>query len=115
MDIHHPFLSEFPQHRETVRHLRLSDIQQIQMVLVMMLRMVLLAPITGVWAIIKAYNQAPSLSWVIALAVGTLITIIITWWIYKVVMGFAYTPLSYLLIRILRGKNPQSQTSAITN
>jgi len=25
MDIHHPFLSEFPQHRETVRHLRLSD------------------------------------------------------------------------------------------
>ena len=25
MDIHHPFLSEFPEHRETVRHLRLSD------------------------------------------------------------------------------------------
>jgi hypothetical protein len=25
MDIHHPFLSEFPQHREIVRHLRLSD------------------------------------------------------------------------------------------
>jgi hypothetical protein len=27
MDIHHPFLSEFPEHRETVRHLRLSDNQ----------------------------------------------------------------------------------------
>jgi uncharacterized protein YdcH (DUF465 family) len=25
MDIHHPFLSEFPEHREVVRHLRLSD------------------------------------------------------------------------------------------
>jgi uncharacterized protein YdcH (DUF465 family) len=25
MDIHHPFLSEFPEHRETIRHLRLSD------------------------------------------------------------------------------------------
>jgi len=25
MDIHHPFLSEFPEHRETIRRLRLSD------------------------------------------------------------------------------------------
>ena len=25
MDIHHPFVSEFPEHRETIRHLRLSD------------------------------------------------------------------------------------------
>jgi uncharacterized protein YdcH (DUF465 family) len=25
MDIHHSFLSEFPQHRETVHHLRLTD------------------------------------------------------------------------------------------
>jgi uncharacterized protein YdcH (DUF465 family) len=25
MDIHHPFLSEFPEHREIIRHLRLSD------------------------------------------------------------------------------------------
>lgn len=34
----------------------------------------------------------------------TLFSIIITWWIYKVIMGFVYTPLSYLGIRILRGK-----------
>lgn len=32
-----------------------------------------------------------------------LLTIIITWWLYKVLMGFLYTPLSYLGIRLLRG------------
>ena len=31
MDIHHPFVSEFPEHRETVRHLRLADNQFRQM------------------------------------------------------------------------------------
>lgn len=54
-----------------------NDIQQIQMVLVMLLRMVLQAPITGIWAIFKAYNLAPSLSWVIALAVVVLFSIMI--------------------------------------
>ena len=33
---------------------------------------------------------------------STLITIILTWWLYKVGMGFLYTPLSYLGIRLLR-------------
>lgn len=32
----------------------------------------------------------------------TLISIIITWWLYKVAMGFLYTPLSYLGIHILK-------------
>lgn len=49
-----------------------NDIQQIQMVLVMLLRMVLSAPILAVGAIIKAYNMAPSMSWIIALAVTVL-------------------------------------------
>ncbi|HTI97711.1 MAG TPA: DUF465 domain-containing protein [Dongiaceae bacterium] len=31
MDIHHPFVSEFPEHREVIRHLRLSDNQFRQM------------------------------------------------------------------------------------
>ena len=31
-----------------------------------------------------------------------LISIILTWWIYKVVMGFFYTPLSYVGIYLLR-------------
>jgi hypothetical protein len=37
--------------------------------------------------------------------IKTILLIIIPWWIYKVFMGFAYTPLSYLGIRLLRGKN----------
>ncbi|MFA5994834.1 MAG: ABC transporter ATP-binding protein [Patescibacteria group bacterium] len=55
-----------------------NDIQQIQMVLVMSLRLVLMAPLTGVWAIIKAYHTAPSMTWIMALAVGVLLTIIIS-------------------------------------
>ncbi|MEK7613391.1 MAG: queuosine precursor transporter [Patescibacteria group bacterium] len=35
---------------------------------------------------------------------NTLISIIITWWLFKVAMGFLYTPLSYLGIRLLREK-----------
>ncbi len=36
---------------------------------------------------------------------ATLLNIIITWWLFKVAMGLVYTPLSYLGIRVLRGKN----------
>jgi ATP-binding cassette subfamily B protein len=54
-----------------------NDIQQIQIVMVLLLRLVLQAPITGIWAIIKAYNLAPSLTWIIALAVITLLGVII--------------------------------------
>jgi len=43
--------------------------------------------------------------------VKTILLIIIPWWIYKVVMGFLYTPFSYLGIRILRG-NPASNVNA---
>jgi hypothetical protein len=39
------------------------------------------------------------------LPVKTILLIIIPWWIYKIGMGFLYTPLSYLGIRLLRGKN----------
>jgi len=31
----------------------------------------------------------------------TLLSIIITWWLFKVLMGFCYTPLSYLGIKLL--------------
>lgn len=43
------------------------------------------------------------------LPVNTILLIIIPWWIYKVAMGFAYTPLSYLGISILRGKNAENK------
>ncbi len=53
-----------------------NDIQQVQMVLIIILRMVLSAPIMGIGAIIKAYNIAPSMSWIMALAVASLLTVI---------------------------------------
>jgi ATP-binding cassette subfamily B multidrug efflux pump len=53
-----------------------NDVQQIQTVMVLLLRMVLQAPIMGIWAIFKAYNLAPSLSWIMALAVAILLGVI---------------------------------------
>lgn len=53
-----------------------NDIQQIQMVFLMILRMVIAAPITAVWAVYKAYHLAPSMSWILALAVMVLMGMI---------------------------------------
>lgn len=53
-----------------------NDITQIQTVLVMILRMSLMAPIMGTWAIVKAYHTAPSMAWIMAAAVGSVIAII---------------------------------------
>jgi len=49
-----------------------NDVQQIQNVLSMMLRMSLLAPFMGIGAIIKVYQLAPSLSWIILTAICVL-------------------------------------------
>lgn len=46
-----------------------NDIQQIQMVLVMMLRIVIYAPIMGVGAVLKVINSNVSMTWIIALVV----------------------------------------------
>ena len=46
-----------------------NDIQQIQMLIVMLLRMVLYAPIIGIGGIFKVFNTNVSMSWIIALAV----------------------------------------------
>jgi ATP-binding cassette subfamily B multidrug efflux pump len=53
-----------------------NDIQQIQMVLVMLLRIVFYAPIIGVGGIIKALGQDLSMSWIIVAAVCALLTMI---------------------------------------
>ncbi len=37
--------------------------------------------------------------------IQTILLIIIPWWFYKIAMGFLLTPLSYLGIYLLRGKN----------
>lgn len=46
-----------------------------------------------------------------AYSMSTLISIIITWWLYKVAMGALYTPFSYLGIRFLRDKNEQTTST----
>lgn len=53
-----------------------NDIQQIQIVIFMTLRMVVLAPLMATGAIIKAYQTAPSLSWIMVLAIAILISVI---------------------------------------
>jgi hypothetical protein len=40
---------------------------------------------------------------------GTLISIIISWWLYKVLMGALYTPLSYLGLYILRDRHAEDR------
>lgn len=59
-----------------------NDIQQIQMVTIMLFRMVLMAPFMAVGALQNAMNNAPSLSWIIAVAVGALLAIIIFLFIF---------------------------------
>jgi uncharacterized PurR-regulated membrane protein YhhQ (DUF165 family) len=39
-----------------------------------------------------------------------LISIIISWWIYKVLMGLLYTPLAYAGIYLLRGRGENEQS-----
>ncbi len=53
-----------------------NDVQQIQMVLTMMFRMVISAPITGILAVTKANQMAPSMTWIMWVAVVALIVII---------------------------------------
>ena len=53
-----------------------NDIQQIQMVIVMLLRMVLYAPILGLGGVLKVLSTETSMTWIIALAVGLIIAIV---------------------------------------
>ena len=55
-----------------------NDIQQIQMVIVMLLRMVLYAPIIGIGGVIKVLNTNTSMTWIIGLAVVIILGIVIT-------------------------------------
>ena len=53
-----------------------NDITQVQMVLLMMVRMVFYAPIIGIGGIIRAIGKSASMWWIIALAVGLVILLI---------------------------------------
>lgn len=53
-----------------------NDVQQIQMVLVMMLRIVIYAPIMGIGAILHVLNSGADMTWIIVLCVVVLLSII---------------------------------------
>ena len=55
-----------------------NDITQIQMVIIMMVRMIFFAPIMGVGGIIRAMGKDSSMWWIIALAVVVLVSLVIT-------------------------------------
>lgn len=55
-----------------------NDVFQVQQGTTMVLRMCLQAPLMGIGAVLKAFETAPGMTWIIALAVGVLFTVIIT-------------------------------------
>ena len=55
-----------------------NDITQIQMVVIMMMRMVFYAPIIGIGGVIRAIGKSANMWWIIALAVVVLLGMILT-------------------------------------
>ncbi|MGI6373986.1 MAG: ABC transporter ATP-binding protein [Patescibacteria group bacterium] len=53
-----------------------NDIQQIQTAVIMTFRMALMAPVMGVIAIVKAYQLAPAMTWIMAAAILALLIMI---------------------------------------
>lgn len=54
-----------------------NDIQQIQMLMVMLLRIVFYAPILGIGGVIKVINTDTSMAWIIGIAVLSILTLVI--------------------------------------
>jgi len=54
-----------------------NDVTQIQMVVIMMMRMVFYAPIIGIGGVIRAMGKNPTMWWIIAVAVATLLGLVL--------------------------------------
>lgn len=54
-----------------------NDVTQVQLVIYMLMRMVLIAPIMGIGGVIRAMGKAPSMAWIIGLAVLALLGLIV--------------------------------------
>ncbi|MED9903634.1 MAG: ABC transporter ATP-binding protein [Lachnospiraceae bacterium] len=54
-----------------------NDIQQVQMVIVMLLRMVLYAPIIGIGGVVKVTNTGTGMGWIIGVAVGVISALVL--------------------------------------
>ncbi len=55
-----------------------NDIQQIQLLIVMLLRIVFYAPILAIGGVIKVLNTETSMTWIIGVAVAAILTVVIT-------------------------------------
>lgn len=53
-----------------------NDIQQVQMVVVMLLRMVMYAPIIGIGGVLKVVRTGTGMGWIIGVAVGVIIALV---------------------------------------
>lgn len=73
-----------------------NDIQQIQMVCVMLLRMVLYAPILGIGGVMKVVTTKTGMGWIIGLAVGVIMVLV------AVLMGIAMPKFKKMQILIDR-------------
>ena len=54
-----------------------KDVQQIQMVIVLLLRMVLYAPVLGIGGVIKVWQTGAGMGWVIGLAVAVIMALVL--------------------------------------
>ncbi|WP_278452415.1 ABC transporter ATP-binding protein [Thomasclavelia spiroformis] len=54
-----------------------NDITQVQMVVIMFIRIVCFAPMMGIGALIKAFSNTPSMTWIIGLVLIIIFTVII--------------------------------------
>ncbi len=53
-----------------------NDIQQVQMVAVLLLRMILYAPIIGIGGVLKVMNTKTGMGWIIGIAVGSIMLLV---------------------------------------
>lgn len=53
-----------------------NDIQQVQMLIIMLLRMLIYAPILAIGGIIKVVNTNTKMTWILAVAVGTIFCVV---------------------------------------
>lgn len=54
-----------------------NDIQQIQMLVVMLLRIVIYAPILGIGALVKVFETGDDMAWVIGVAIGLILALVL--------------------------------------
>lgn len=55
-----------------------NDVQQVQMVTTMLLRMVLYAPVLGIWGVFKVWQSHANMSWIIILGIAVIVGMIMT-------------------------------------